>query len=184
MLQIHVSNDYYICILQTHCYSNNDIIKKKRKIPKIPNESTNIILHQVKQQFFFFCRVFFGVYFFFSCILYLFSEIFLNMLTIVSLQLSHYIQKVHVRLSNGGEMFFDENGDPPASYDIVNWKINGNGIMEQVKVGSYDTTQTKGETFNTNTSAVIWPSGNELVRDWLKPHIVVLCKGIRREEMQ
>ncbi|XP_077327766.1 extracellular calcium-sensing receptor-like [Lithobates pipiens] len=78
-------------------------------------------------------------------------------------QLSHYIQKVHVRLSNGGEMFFDKNGDPPASYDIVNWKINGDGITEQVKVGSYDTTQTKGETFNTNTSAVIWPSGNELV---------------------
>ncbi|XP_018416487.1 PREDICTED: extracellular calcium-sensing receptor-like [Nanorana parkeri] len=78
-------------------------------------------------------------------------------------QLSRYIQKVHVRLSSGREMVFDENGDPPATYDIVNWKINDNGVMGQVKVGSYDTTQTEGKTFNIDTSAVMWASGDRQV---------------------
>ncbi|KAM5171742.1 extracellular calcium-sensing receptor-like [Mantella aurantiaca] len=82
-------------------------------------------------------------------------------------KLSHYIQKVHVRLSGGDEMFFDENGDPPATYDIVNWKVNDNGIMGQVKVGSYDTTRTEGNKFNIDTRAVMWASGDEQV-----PHSV------------
>ncbi|CAH2272589.1 extracellular calcium-sensing receptor-like [Pelobates cultripes] len=47
-------------------------------------------------------------------------------------QLSHYIQNVKVKLSNGRELFFDQNGDPPAIYDIINWHMNIDGTTRMV----------------------------------------------------
>ncbi|XP_029963508.1 extracellular calcium-sensing receptor-like [Salarias fasciatus] len=36
------------------------------------------------------------------------------------------LQKVNFRNQFGDDVFFDENGDPPASYDLINWQlING-----------------------------------------------------------
>ncbi|XP_075433996.1 extracellular calcium-sensing receptor-like [Ascaphus truei] len=78
-------------------------------------------------------------------------------------QLLHYIQNVRVRLSNGREIFFDRNGDPPAVYDIVNWQLGADGVMRQIKVGSYDTAASDGNTFNINTSAVMWASGSRQI---------------------
>ncbi|XP_063302497.1 extracellular calcium-sensing receptor-like [Pelobates fuscus] len=78
-------------------------------------------------------------------------------------QLSHYIQNVKVKLSNGRELFFDQNGDPPAIYDIINWHMNTDGTTRQVKVGSYDTTQVNGNRFLINTSALIWAYGHKEV---------------------
>ncbi|XP_075433990.1 extracellular calcium-sensing receptor-like [Ascaphus truei] len=78
-------------------------------------------------------------------------------------QLLHYIQNVRLRLSNGREVFFDRNGDPPAVYDIVNWQLGADGMLRQVTVGSYDTAASDGNTFNINASAVIWASGRRQV---------------------
>ncbi|XP_075434321.1 extracellular calcium-sensing receptor-like [Ascaphus truei] len=75
-------------------------------------------------------------------------------------QLLHYIQNVCVRLSNGREVFFDRNGDPPALYDIVNWQLGADGMMRQVKVGSYDTAASDGNIFAVNASAVQWATGS------------------------
>ncbi|XP_072006405.1 vomeronasal type-2 receptor 1-like [Engystomops pustulosus] len=74
-------------------------------------------------------------------------------------QLKHYIQNVKVKLSDGREVFFDENGDLPAVYDIVNWQPGSNGTMKKVKVGSYDTAAMDGNIFTINITAVLWPSG-------------------------
>ncbi|XP_075434377.1 vomeronasal type-2 receptor 1-like [Ascaphus truei] len=74
-------------------------------------------------------------------------------------QLLHYIQNVRVRLSNGREVFFDKNGDLPAVYDIVNWQLGADGMMRQVKVGSFDTAASDGKIFNINESAVVWALG-------------------------
>ncbi|XP_075433987.1 vomeronasal type-2 receptor 1-like [Ascaphus truei] len=78
-------------------------------------------------------------------------------------QLLHYIQNIRVKLSNGREVFFDRNGDPPAVYDIVNWQLGADGMMRQVTVGSYDTAASDGNTFNINASAVMWASGRRQV---------------------
>uniref|UniRef100_A0A8C5PDJ4 G-protein coupled receptors family 3 profile domain-containing protein n=1 Tax=Leptobrachium leishanense TaxID=445787 RepID=A0A8C5PDJ4_9ANUR len=56
-------------------------------------------------------------------------------------QLSHYIQKVKLKLSDERELFFDKNGDSPAVYDILNWQTNPDGTIRQVKVGIYDNTR-------------------------------------------
>ncbi|KAE8620418.1 hypothetical protein XENTR_v10010237 [Xenopus tropicalis] len=39
-------------------------------------------------------------------------------------QLLQYMKKVKIPLSSGRMLIFDENGDPPAVYDIVNWKLS------------------------------------------------------------
>lgn len=36
------------------------------------------------------------------------------------------------------EVSFDENGDPIASYDLVNWHAGSDGSVQFVKVGHYD----------------------------------------------
>uniref|UniRef100_A0A8C5WMG5 G-protein coupled receptors family 3 profile domain-containing protein n=1 Tax=Leptobrachium leishanense TaxID=445787 RepID=A0A8C5WMG5_9ANUR len=51
-------------------------------------------------------------------------------------------------------VFFNDKGDPPAVYDIVNWKLGASGNLEQVIVGIY------------NSSA---PHGNTLMEETLKP---------------
>uniref|UniRef100_A0A8C5MHP6 G-protein coupled receptors family 3 profile domain-containing protein n=1 Tax=Leptobrachium leishanense TaxID=445787 RepID=A0A8C5MHP6_9ANUR len=72
-------------------------------------------------------------------------------------QLLHYIKKVRVKLDNKREVFFDENGDPPAVYDIVNWQRTPEGVIKPVKVGSYDTATSSEDMFSINTSMVRWP---------------------------
>ncbi|XP_056425687.1 extracellular calcium-sensing receptor-like [Hyla sarda] len=75
-------------------------------------------------------------------------------------QLLHYMKKLHLNTSNGRQLFFDKNGDPPAVYDIVNWQLSPEGQIQQVKVGSYDTSITSGNIFTINTSHVQWGTGN------------------------
>ncbi|XP_053319876.1 extracellular calcium-sensing receptor-like [Spea bombifrons] len=78
-------------------------------------------------------------------------------------QLTHYMQSVRFRLNNGGDFFFDDNGDPPAIYDIVNWQVGVDGTMSHVKVGSYDTTKTEGRAFTIDQGAVQWALGDNQV---------------------
>ncbi|XP_073402820.1 vomeronasal type-2 receptor 26-like [Dendrobates tinctorius] len=80
-------------------------------------------------------------------------------------QLLHYMKRVRLALSNERELFFDENGDPPAVYDIVNWQLSQEGALQQVKVGSYDVTAPEGHVFTINSSAFIWVTGNLQVPD-------------------
>ncbi|XP_041441581.1 extracellular calcium-sensing receptor [Xenopus laevis] len=71
-------------------------------------------------------------------------------------QLLYYVRKVRIKLSSGRDLFFDQNGDPPAVYDIVNWKLSPEGTIKQVKVGSYDIAASFGQFFTLNTSAIMW----------------------------
>ncbi|XP_040272489.1 extracellular calcium-sensing receptor-like [Bufo bufo] len=71
-------------------------------------------------------------------------------------QLLHYMKRVKFRLNSGRELHFDENGDPHAVYDIVNWKLTAEGVLYQAKVGSYDTVSSSGEIFAINTSSILW----------------------------
>ncbi|XP_077118681.1 extracellular calcium-sensing receptor-like [Ranitomeya variabilis] len=75
--------------------------------------------------------------------------------------LLYYMKKARVTLSDGRNFYFDENGDPPAVYDIVNWQLNPEGVMQHIKIGSYDTTASLGKVFTVNTSAIVWSVGTE-----------------------
>ncbi|XP_069816181.1 extracellular calcium-sensing receptor-like [Dendropsophus ebraccatus] len=75
-------------------------------------------------------------------------------------QLLYYMKKLHLNMSDGRPLFFDENGDPPAMYDIVKWQLSPEGKLKQVKVGSYDTSITSGDFFAINTSHIQWGIGH------------------------
>ncbi|XP_069816574.1 extracellular calcium-sensing receptor-like [Dendropsophus ebraccatus] len=78
-------------------------------------------------------------------------------------QLLHYMKRVRLTLNSGRELYFDENGDPPSVYDIVNWQLSPEGTLQQVKVGSYDMTVPDGQVFTINSSALVWATGDNQV---------------------
>ncbi|XP_073479803.1 extracellular calcium-sensing receptor-like [Aquarana catesbeiana] len=78
-------------------------------------------------------------------------------------ELLNYMKKVRLKLPDGRELYFDENGDPPALYDIMNWQLSPGGLIQHVKVGSYDSDAAPGQVFSVNTSLIWWPAGNQQV---------------------
>ena len=59
---------------------------------------------------------------------------------------------------NGYHVSFDNNGDPVAFYELINWKRNENGGLEFVTVGHYDESLSPGQKFNIK-SEISWADG-------------------------
>uniref|UniRef100_A0A8C4RXI4 G-protein coupled receptors family 3 profile domain-containing protein n=1 Tax=Erpetoichthys calabaricus TaxID=27687 RepID=A0A8C4RXI4_ERPCA len=57
-------------------------------------------------------------------------------------------------VNNGDYVNFDINGDPPARYDLVNWQLNVNGIIEFVTIGFYDASLPEGKQFIMNNNSI------------------------------
>ncbi|XP_069463544.1 extracellular calcium-sensing receptor-like [Ambystoma mexicanum] len=73
-------------------------------------------------------------------------------------QLLHYVQNVRFRNADGAEVSFDQHGNPPPSYDIVNWQRDAWGNTQYVKVGRYDSSAP--QKLLVNTTAIMWAGGN------------------------
>ncbi|XP_060780458.1 extracellular calcium-sensing receptor-like [Neoarius graeffei] len=48
------------------------------------------------------------------------------------------LKKLHFTTTAGENVYFDENGDPAARYELLNWQQGKNGKIVFVKVGFYD----------------------------------------------
>uniref|UniRef100_A0A8C4SIN7 Extracellular calcium-sensing receptor-like n=1 Tax=Erpetoichthys calabaricus TaxID=27687 RepID=A0A8C4SIN7_ERPCA len=73
--------------------------------------------------------------------------------------------KVNFTTKSGERVYFDENGDPAARYEILNWQLSNNGGARFVTVGIYDTSLPDGKQFLMNNSAIVWTGGqNKLLR--------------------
>ncbi|XP_012815757.2 extracellular calcium-sensing receptor [Xenopus tropicalis] len=73
-----------------------------------------------------------------------------------SLNLLHYVKNVNFLAKDGSHVFFDAKGNPPAIYDIVNWRVNPRGTLEQVTVGSYNLNAPDGNILNIVSAEIIW----------------------------
>ena len=60
-------------------------------------------------------------------------------------------------------MGFDENGDPAATYELVNWQRNQAGDIVFVAVGSYDASLPNGKQFIMNGINTTWAAGSPKV---------------------
>ncbi|XP_073510935.1 vomeronasal type-2 receptor 26-like [Phyllobates terribilis] len=65
---------------------------------------------------------------------------------------------VDFQTKDNTHIFFDDNGDLPAIYDIVNWQLIATGSMEQKIVGSYDSRSQGGIRMTINNADIIWRS--------------------------
>uniref|UniRef100_A0A8C7U2M4 Olfactory receptor C family, x3 n=1 Tax=Oncorhynchus mykiss TaxID=8022 RepID=A0A8C7U2M4_ONCMY len=59
---------------------------------------------------------------------------------------------------------FDHNGDPIASYDLMNWQRGQDGSLRLVKVGFYDASLADGRDLVINESVIQWPVGKQVPR--------------------
>lgn len=50
-----------------------------------------------------------------------------------------HIKYVNFTTLDGAKVYFDENGDSVAQYDLVNWQMKEDGSVEIVNIGQYDT---------------------------------------------
>lgn len=62
----------------------------------------------------------------------------------------------------GEEVRFDENGDPIATYDLMNWQKGQDGSLHLVKVGYYDDSLAGEKGLIINESAVQWHKGTKV----------------------
>ncbi|XP_069053376.1 extracellular calcium-sensing receptor-like [Lepisosteus oculatus] len=61
----------------------------------------------------------------------------------------------------GEAVYFDENGDPPAAYDIINWQLN-KGVVSHVTVGHFDTSPDGGSQLVIDEDSIVWSTGREV----------------------
>ncbi|XP_020383216.2 extracellular calcium-sensing receptor-like [Rhincodon typus] len=78
-------------------------------------------------------------------------------------QLLYYMRTVSFITKIGEKIYFDENGDPVATYDIVNWQPNALGNIDIVNVGHYDGSARSGEEFSITEGTIVWNRGQKSV---------------------
>ncbi|XP_067851828.1 extracellular calcium-sensing receptor-like [Heptranchias perlo] len=78
-------------------------------------------------------------------------------------QLLHYLKEVRYTTKFGEEIYFDENGDPLASYDIINWHRKADGSIKYVHVGRFDAALGLGHDLLVNEGNIIWHNNQSTV---------------------
>ncbi|KAK2847356.1 hypothetical protein Q5P01_010355 [Channa striata] len=66
------------------------------------------------------------------------------------------IRKINFRTKEGEDVYFNENGDPPAKYEIINWQPRENGIVDFVTVGFYDGSLPVDKQLNLQNMSLVW----------------------------
>ncbi|XP_026169426.1 extracellular calcium-sensing receptor-like [Mastacembelus armatus] len=78
-------------------------------------------------------------------------------------QLIYYMKRANFS-ALGEKVIFDQNGDPIAYYDLVNWQRKPDGSLNLVKVGFYDASSPAGQSLIINDSVIQWPVGKQALR--------------------
>ncbi|XP_053479659.1 extracellular calcium-sensing receptor-like [Ictalurus furcatus] len=70
------------------------------------------------------------------------------------------LKKIHFTTKAGEDVFFDENGDPAARYDVLNWQQSKDGKTMIVKVGFYDASLQTHRQLSFNNINISWALNN------------------------
>ncbi|KAK6296395.1 hypothetical protein J4Q44_G00325370 [Coregonus suidteri] len=76
-------------------------------------------------------------------------------------QVLRYLRDVNFTMKSGERVYFDENGDPTATYELMNWQRDQAGETVFVTVGNYDASLPNGDQFSMNRIKIAW-AGNSL----------------------
>ncbi|XP_058244170.1 extracellular calcium-sensing receptor-like [Hemibagrus wyckioides] len=74
-----------------------------------------------------------------------------------------HLKKVRFQTKDGEDVFFDENGDPPAKYEIINRQTSKDHQYEFVTVGLYDSSLPINNRLAVNMASILWANNSNLV---------------------
>uniref|UniRef100_A0A671U8S8 G-protein coupled receptors family 3 profile domain-containing protein n=1 Tax=Sparus aurata TaxID=8175 RepID=A0A671U8S8_SPAAU len=72
------------------------------------------------------------------------------------------LQKVNFRNQFGDDVFFDVNGDPPASYDIINWQLI-DGQVQHVTLGHFSSDANGNYRLSIQEEEIVWRTGKMVI---------------------
>ncbi|XP_042611591.1 extracellular calcium-sensing receptor-like [Cyprinus carpio] len=87
----------------------------------------------------------------------------LKLVEIKPWQVRHSLQSINFTTPGGENVFFDNNGDSPARYELINLQSVNKGKMKVETIGYYDASFPKGQRFSMNNVQVVWREGRHLV---------------------
>ncbi|XP_019943679.2 extracellular calcium-sensing receptor-like [Paralichthys olivaceus] len=73
------------------------------------------------------------------------------------------IRRIQFKTKEGEEVYFNEDGDPAAKYEIINWQRAENGFVEFVTVGLYDASLPADKQLNLQNTSIIWTQNSKQV---------------------
>ncbi|XP_051254242.1 extracellular calcium-sensing receptor-like isoform X6 [Dicentrarchus labrax] len=82
----------------------------------------------------------------------------LNISEIQPKQVTDHLQRVNFRNQFGDDVFFDVNGDPPASYDIINWQLI-DGQVQHVTLGHFASAANGDHKLSIKEEDIVWRTG-------------------------
>uniref|UniRef100_A0A671U4L0 G-protein coupled receptors family 3 profile domain-containing protein n=1 Tax=Sparus aurata TaxID=8175 RepID=A0A671U4L0_SPAAU len=74
------------------------------------------------------------------------------------IKVTDQLQKVNFRNQFGDSVFFDVNGDPPASYDIINWQLI-DGQVQHVTLGHFSSDANGNYRLSIQEEEIVWRTG-------------------------
>ncbi|XP_029028227.2 extracellular calcium-sensing receptor-like [Betta splendens] len=66
------------------------------------------------------------------------------------------VKNIKFKTKEGEEVYFNEVGDPPAKYEIINWEPTENGVVAFVTVGLYDASLPADKQLSLENQTLIW----------------------------
>ncbi|XP_061072480.1 extracellular calcium-sensing receptor-like [Conger conger] len=79
-------------------------------------------------------------------------------------QVLQQLKTVNFTTLLGDKVYFDENGDSVAMYDLVNWQIGAEGSLKIVNVGRYDASLSNGQMFKLKENiSIVWTGQQDKV---------------------
>jgi hypothetical protein len=79
-------------------------------------------------------------------------------------QILQNIKKINFKTKEGEEVYFNENGDPAAKYDIINWQPKKDGSVEFVTIGLYDASLPEDKQLNLDNKTFNWANNSKKVQ--------------------
>lgn len=100
-----------------------------------------------------------------------------------SLQVLHYLQNINFTTGQGERVTFDQNGDSPARYELINVQRVTSETMHVATVGIFDVTLPRRRQFVMNGVEIVYGGGSHTVHIhialfshlWLVTHNAILC---------
>ncbi|XP_049581555.1 extracellular calcium-sensing receptor-like [Syngnathus scovelli] len=82
----------------------------------------------------------------------------MNVSDIQPKQVMYHLQRVKFKNQFSDDVFFDQNGDPPASYDLINWQLR-DGKVKHVTLGRFALADNGDYELSIQEEQIVWRTG-------------------------